>query len=201
MKNALIVVDVQRDFCPGGALAVPDGDKIVPVINKLLTKYRLTWELFFTRDWHPAVTKHFDKWPPHCVEGTPGAEFQPDLLVPRKSLFGTEFFKGRGPDADGYNGLEALDGDPACCSALTLHDHLMHRRVRNVWICGLALEYCVKATAIASAKAGFRTYLIQNATKGVNLTPRDVPDALFEMSEAGVGMVTSANLIAEKGEL
>lgn len=189
--KALIVVDVQRDFCPGGSLAVPDGDVIVERINELLPKFDL---VIFTKDWHPANhegfasqhpgTKPFDKyknlsgeedtlWPDHCVENTPGAEFHPglDLSKCKKDFY---IFKKGTDDADqGYSGFAGTG----------LKDFLDEKGVTETYICGLALDYCVKETAIDSALAGFDTYVIIDHTMPIN---PDITETLVVLKEAGV---------------
>lgn len=194
MQNALIVVDVQNDFCPGGALAVTDGDKIIPTINSLVARRFSTWDVYFTKDYHPADSDHFREWPPHCVQGTPGANFHPDLRFPTRP--GNIFAKGVTKEDPGYSGLAARQTDVASpIGQLTLHDHLIHRMTKKVWICGLALDYCVKATALDVARAGFETIVLIDACKGVGITPKDIPNALEEMSAAGVGIDTAARLL------
>ena len=170
--DALIVVDVQRDFCPGGSLAVPDGDQVVPVINELAPKFRT---VVATYDTHPPDHSSFNEqggpWPPHCVEGSPGWELHPDLKITPDF----QVFKGREHEDPGY-------------SAWTpeLAAFLASRGVRRVVITGLALDYCVKATALDARAAGYETVLLTDATRAVNVEPGDGQRALNELLAAGV---------------
>jgi nicotinamidase/pyrazinamidase len=183
--DALLVVDVQNDFCPGGALPVPDGDKVVPVINGLLLKFRT---VFFTRDYHPSDHCSFSEtpeyrdmsWPPHCVQHTPGAEFHGDLHVPADA---TVISKGTDPDKEAYSGF----------SGTALHEELQKRKVRRVFVTGLATEYCVKETALDAARHGYETYVVEDACRG--LTSEGVRNAVHELKSAGVGLVHSSMLM------
>jgi nicotinamidase/pyrazinamidase len=170
--DALIVVDVQRDFCPGGSLAVPDGDQVVPVINRLAPRFGT---VVTTHDTHPADHSSFVEqggpWPPHCVEGTPGFEPHPDLRV--RADF--QVFKGRERELDGYTGWTP-----------ELADFLVKRGVRRVVAAGLALDYCVKATALDARAAGFAVVLLTDATRAVNVAPDDGDRALDALRAAGV---------------
>jgi len=178
--QALLVVDVQNDFCPGGALAVPDGDKVVPVINRLMDKFSL---VIASRDWHPEETVHFEKWPVHCVQNTLGAEFHPELdqrKIHRKIVKGTQ------NRDDGYSAFEAAD--------INLAEFLRKQSVTDVYICGLALDYCVKATALDAVKNGFNTWLFTDATRPVNVQPEDGKQVLETMQTAGVRFVTGMDI-------
>lgn|SRR5690554_2458434 len=182
MKKALIVVDVQNDFCPGGALGVAGGDEIIPVINRLVSSFDI---VVYTRDRHPenhvsfAETPQFtdNSWPPHCVEGTSGADFHPGLVVRPDGLI---IDKGSDPEVEAYSGFQDTG----------LAEKLRARQVDTVYITGLATDYCVKATALDALKAGFRTLVVANACQGVNSPPGTVERALHELREAGVEIVT-----------
>ncbi|NLZ43356.1 MAG: nicotinamidase [Clostridia bacterium] len=182
MAKALIVVDLQNDFCPGGALGVAGGDEIVPVINRLVKSFDI---VVYTRDWHPPNHVSFaenpqfiDKsWPAHCVAGTPGADFHPDLLVRPDGIIVN---KGTDPAVEAYSGFQDTG----------LAEKLQARQVDTVYITGLATDYCVKATALDAVKAGFRTFVVANACRGVDVPPGTVEKALAEMGEAGVAIVT-----------
>ncbi len=184
--DALIVVDVQNDFCPGGALAVDDGDGIVPEINRLLPLFH---HVAFTRDWHPAGHVSFAErpeyrdgsWPPHCVQGTTGAEFHPDLKIPDGALIVS---KGDDPDAEAYSGFQARDVDLAAW--------LRERAVDRVFVAGLATDYCVLATSLDAQREGFEVVLLEDAVRGV--TPATTRDALEELRRAGVRGTTAAAL-------
>ncbi len=182
-KTCLLIVDVQNDFCPGGALAVPDGDRVVPAINRILSKFDL---VIATRDMHPVKTVHFEKWPPHCVAGTSGAAFHPDLDVSKIDL---TVEKGTSNADDGYSGFEATNIDLAA--------ELRNRGVKKLIICGLATDYCVKATALDAVKYGFHTTVLTDCIRAVNVHPDDGEKALAEMATSGVHLTTSDPLRGE----
>jgi nicotinamidase/pyrazinamidase len=178
--KTLIIVDVQVDFCPGGALPAHEGHKIVPVINSLMKKFDL---ILASRDWHPENTVHFGKWPPHCIRGTKGAEFHPDLNVREINKI---FSKGTKDKDDGYSAFEATNED--------LVRFLSEKNVTEVYISGLTTEYCVKSTALDSISNGFKTYVIKDAIAPVLASPGDDEKALKEMKEAGVEVMTSGEV-------
>jgi len=178
--KALLVVDVQNDFCPGGALPAPDGDKVVPVINGLMDKFPL---IIASKDWHPEITIHFDKWPKHCVQGTKGAELHPDL---RRDRIDQIVLKGAMNMDEGYSVFEGIDID--------LEKFLRDRGVDAVYVTGLVTEYCVKETAIDAQKRGFSTYAIKDAVKSVELKRGDGQAAFDEMEKAGVKVISSEEL-------
>ncbi len=202
--NALLVIDVQNDFCPGGALAVPEGDAVVPVINRLMPRFDL---VVATQDWHPSDHGSFAAnhpgrgpgevieldgleqilWPVHCVQDTPGAEFHPEL-----SLQAVErvFRKGTDPRIDSYSGLF----DNGHRKATGLGDFLKQRGATHVFLGGLAADYCVKFTALDAVELGLAATLIEDATRGVNLKPGDVDRAIDELRSAGVKVVSSESL-------
>jgi len=175
-SDALIVIDVQNDFCAGGALAVEDGDAVVPIINKLIPCFE---HVVFTRDWHPPNHNSFsdnpqyvDKsWPPHCIANSEGAAFHPDLKVPSNAPI---FSTGQTPEEEGYSGFEGTD----------LHHALREKNVDRVFLCGLATDYCVKHTALAAADLKYHVMLIVDAVRGVS--PQTTHDAFHEMRNAGV---------------
>jgi nicotinamidase/pyrazinamidase len=175
-RRALIVVDVQNDFCPGGALAVERGDEVVAPLNQLVEEFLARGEpVYKTRDWHPATTKHFaaygGAWPVHCVRNTKGAEFHPQLSDdPRVEVVS----KGMG-DEDTYS---AFDGTH-------LAETLRGRGVEEVWVGGLATDYCVKQTVLDALREGFRVRALADAMRAVNLRPGDEDRALEEMRAAG----------------
>ncbi|HLN99437.1 MAG TPA: nicotinamidase [Pyrinomonadaceae bacterium] len=175
-KRALLVVDVQNDFCPGGALAVANGDEVVPPLNSLIEEFLERGEpVFKSRDWHPEKTKHFaaygGTWPVHCVQHTQGAEFHPALL---DDMHIRIVSTGLG-DEDGYSSFAGTD------LALQLH----RLGVEEVWVGGLATDYCVKHTVLDALKEGFRVKAIENAMRAVELNPGDGERAIAEMREAG----------------
>ena len=181
-KRALIVVDVQNDFCPGGALGVERGDEVVGPLNRLIREFLARGELVVkSRDWHPAETKHFaaygGTWPVHCVQNTRGAEFHPALLDdPRVHVLS----KGTG-DEDNYS---AFDGT-------NLAEFLRERGVEEVWVGGLATDYCVKQTVLDALGEGFRVVALEDAMRAVNLRPDDGRLAIEEMRRAGARLVNS----------
>jgi len=202
--KALILVDLQNDFLPGGALAVPDGDAVIPPANELQKVFPL---VVATQDWHPAnhgsfAANHpgrnvFDQielhglpqtlWPVHCVQNTKGAEFSPML---RRDRITKVFQKGTDPGIDSYSGFF----DNGHRNATGLGDWLRERGVSQVYVCGLATDYCVKFTALDAVQLGFKTYLIEDASRGVNLRPNDVAVAIAEIQRAGVEVIQTGEL-------
>ena len=203
--KALILVDIQTDFLPGGALAVPDGDAIIPVVNGLLAKFPL---VVATQDWHPAdhdsfAANHAGKsvfaqidlnglpqtlWPVHCVQGTKGAELAPGLQTDSDTKI---FTKGTDAKIDSYSGLF----DNGQRKSTGLGEWLRAKGVIEVFVCGLATDYCVKFTALDAVKMGFKTFFIEDASRGVNLQPTDVANAVAEMVRAGIVVVQSQQIM------
>jgi nicotinamidase/pyrazinamidase len=181
--DVLIVVDVQRDFCPGGALAVPQGDQVVPVINRLLAW--TGWLTVATRDWHPIDHCSFKAqgglWPPHCVAGTEGAAFHPALDEKR---IGQVVSKATTRDAEAYSGFQGTD----------LASRLSSRGVRRAFVCGLATDYCVKATALDARQAGLDVFVIEDAIRGVEVQPGDGAKAIAALRAAGIALVVSTDI-------
>src|SRR2546423_15403331 len=175
--DALIVVDVQNDFCPGGSLAVPDGDAVVEPINELARKAPL---VIATRDWHPPDHRSFAEqggpWPIHCVRDTPGAQLHAGIDA---SPITAIVDKGRDRYREGYSGFEATD----------LEQLLRARDVDTVHVAGLALDYCVKATALDARRAGFDVVVHRDATRAVEVQPGDGDRAVSELLAAGVRVV------------
>ncbi|HYY14984.1 MAG TPA: bifunctional nicotinamidase/pyrazinamidase [Chthoniobacterales bacterium] len=202
--KALIVVDVQNDFLPGGALPVPNGDEVIAVINKLQPRFEL---IVVTQDWHPAdhgsfAANHPGKqpgdrimldgieqilWPVHCVQKTRGAEFAPSLEISRLARV---FQKGTDPRIDSYSALF----DNAHRRATGLGDYLKQREVTDVYLCGLALDYCVKYSALDAVQLGFNAHVIADACRGIDLTPGDVDLAIKEMTASGALVLESHQL-------
>jgi len=178
--KALLVVDVQNDFCPGGSLAVPNGDNVVPVINTLLQKFDIA---FASKDWHPPDSVHFKKWPVHCVQNTKGAEFHPMLSAGRIKKV---FLKGTRNKDDGYSAFEATSED--------LEQVLRQHGVTDLYIAGLATDYCVRASALDAINRGFRTYVVTDAVAAVNVKPGDGDNALVEMQRAGAILISSRTI-------
>ena len=178
--KALLIVDVQNDFCPGGALAVKDGDAVVPVLNALMPKFPL---VIASRDWHPDGTVHYDKWPVHCLHDTPGADYHPALN--RKGIH-QELFKGTRNQDDGYSAFEATNLDLAW--------FLKEKGVTELYMGGLATDYCVKASALDAVKNGFKTTVLLDAVRAVDVKPGDGEKALEEMKKAGVNLRLSKDI-------
>jgi nicotinamidase/pyrazinamidase len=181
-KRALIVVDVQNDFCPGGSLAVPHGDEVIAPLNSLIAEFLERGEpVFKTRDWHPPKTKHFadygGTWPVHCVQQTKGAEFHPALL---DDMHIRVVSKGLG-DEDCYSGFDGTD----------LALQLERLGVKEVWVGGLATDYCVKNTVLDALKEGFQVKALTDAMRPVDLQTGDGQRAIEEMRRAGAEIVTS----------
>jgi nicotinamidase/pyrazinamidase len=184
--DALLVVDVQRDFLPGGALAVGDGDAVVPVLNRYIAlAQRRAMPVFASRDWHP--TKHCSfkaqggTWPDHCVAGTPGAEFAPGLELPREA---TVISKATSEDADAYSAFAGTD----------LARELRDRGVKRLLVGGLATEYCVLNSVRDALKEGFAVLLLADAIRAVNVKQGDGERARREMEQAGAVPVEYADL-------
>lgn len=176
--KALIIIDVQNDFCPGGALPVPEGDRIVPVINEIMDKFDI---VIASKDWHRKETEHFKRWPIHCLEESKGADFHPDLRADR---IREVFLKGTGLEDKGYSVFEATN--------LNLEDYLKNRNISEIYLTGLALDYCVKETARDAIKKGFKTYIVLDATKG--LSKESEERAIKELQSLGVIFINSKEL-------
>ncbi len=202
--RALILVDLQNDFVPGGALPVPEGDQVVPIANRLQQRFEL---VVATQDWHPRdhgsfAASHPGKqigevidlnglsqilWPVHCVQGTPGADLLPGL---DRSRVARIFHKGTDPAIDSYSGFF----DNGHRKATGLGDYLKEQGVDTVYVMGLATDYCVKFTALDARQLGFKAYLVEDGCRGVNLQPDDVTKAIEEMRRAGVEVVQSTQV-------
>jgi nicotinamidase/pyrazinamidase len=202
--KTLILVDIQNDFLPGGALAVPEGDVIVPIVNRLLPGFDL---VVATQDWHPAdhgsfAANHAGKnafetidlnglsqtlWPVHCVQNTGGACFAPGLDTRHVARV---FPKGTDARVDSYSGFF----DNGRRSSTGMAEWLKERGARDLWVCGLATDFCVKFTAFDAIAEGFRVHLITDACRGIDLPSGNVAAALAEMQAAGVRLVTSQEL-------
>jgi len=181
-RQALIVVDVQNDFCPGGTLAVPHGDEVIAPLNKLIDEFlERGAPVYKSRDWHPPTTKHFEayggKWQVHCVQNTRGAEFHPDL---RDDPRITVISKGLG-DTDCYSAFDETD----------LADRLHKQNIEEVVVGGLATDYCVKNTVLDALKHGFKVKAVENAMRAVELQPGDGARAIDEMRAAGADIVST----------
>lgn len=190
-KVALVVVDVQKDFCPGGALAVKGADAIVPRLNRVVRLFAdRSLPVFFSRDWHPpnhcSFTGRGGQWPPHCVRGTTGAEFHDGLLIPPGS---TVISKATKPEEEAYSAFGGTG----------LAEELRKTGVTELVVGGLATDYCVKNTVLDGAERGFETYVVTDCVRGVDVEPSDSAKALREMSSRGAKRTTSARLLREMG--
>lgn len=191
-KKALLVVDVQNDFCPGGALGVPQGDKIIPVINKYIRFFsRNKLPVIATRDWHPPRTTHFKdfggKWPAHCIKSSPGAAFHPALKLSKDSIL---LYKGMDPDADSYSAFDAED-----LRGASLLKILTMMSITEIYIAGLATDYCVKSSAIDAIRHGFKVRVLVDAVKGVNLKAGDSEKAIEKIVKMGAKKLTISKLL------
>jgi nicotinamidase/pyrazinamidase len=204
--RALIIVDIQNDFLPGGALAVPGGNEIIPIVNRIQAGFDL---VVMTQDFHPSHHGSFAAnhpghsiyevidlnglpqvlWPVHCVQGSPGAEFPIALDIRNVDRV---FVKGTDPLIDSYSGFFDNGGQ----KATGLGDYLAEKGVTSVHVCGLATDYCVKFTALDAIALGFETVLIEDACKGVNLGPDDIKNAISEMRSEGIKVIQSTQIAA-----
>ena len=181
-KAALVVVDVQNDFCPGGSLAVAEGDRVALALNRYITRFAAAGlPIIATRDWHPAQTSHFKDfggiWPVHCVQNTLGAEFHPLLQLGSGAIVVS---KGTAANVDSYSGFDAVDAHGTALATL-LREH----GIEQIFVGGLATDYCVKQTVLDGVTQGFAVVLLMDAVRGVDLAPGDSARALEEMRHAG----------------
>jgi nicotinamidase/pyrazinamidase len=202
--NALIIVDLQNDFLPGGALAVPRGDEVIPLANELQSKFDL---VLATKDWHPPdhgsfAANHPGKkpgdrilldgieqilWPVHCVQNTRGAEFASSFDTSRIAHV---FHKGTERNIDSYSTFF----DNAHRRHTGLADYLEKHGIRDIYLMGLALDYCVKYSALDARQLGFNTHIILDGCRGIELTPGDIERAIEEMKRAGAKILKSSDL-------
>jgi len=185
---ALILVDIQNDFCPGGALAVKDGDKIVEPVNKLISRFPL---VISTQDWHPANHISFVQqggpWPPHCVQGTTGAELRADLDTTKIADY---FHKASSPYKDDYSEFAGKDDQ-----GRSLDEVLGSKGVTRLYVVGLATDYCVLETVLDGLKHGYEVYAVTDAMRAVNVDPNDGSKALKKMESSGAHLVTSDQVL------
>ena len=188
--SVMIGVDMQNDFCPGGSLAVPHGDEVISPFNTMAEITRNQGGIVvFTRDWHPANTSHFDKWPPHCIADTQGADFHANLVVKANDLI---ISKGIGADEDGYSGFDGKTNAGETLESIILSEAYKHNKIA-IFVGGLATDYCVKATVLDALKIShdlgdksLGVIALRHCMRAVNLHPDDEEKALAEMREAGV---------------
>ncbi len=176
-SDALLIIDIQNDFLPGGALAVPGGDEIIPFVNQMIELFKAKGlTIVATRDWHPKGHVSFVEsggpWPAHCVKDTPGAMFPEQLLLPDDVIVVS---KATGPEKDAYSGFDGTG----------LSDILSSLGIKRVFVCGLATDYCVKATVLDAIKLGFEVIVLTEGIRAVNLSDKDGEIALSEMNSRG----------------
>lgn len=204
METALLVVDIQNDFCPGGALAVPNGDSIIERVNELLSAYPTS---LLTQDWHPRMHCSFASskalppfsldpesvipsilWPDHCVAGTAGADFHPALHTWKARCI---LRKGTRRELDSYSAI--MENDRKTPTGLA--GFLSSLGVKKVLVCGLATDYCVKSTALDARRAGFEVTVVEDAIMGIDAKPGDIRAAFEEMRQAGCDFATTATVL------
>jgi nicotinamidase/pyrazinamidase len=187
MARALLIIDFQNDFTPGGALAVPGGDEIAGPIKDVAPAFDF---IAATRDWHPLDHASFETeggpWPVHCVQGSPGAELHPAMANIRVDAL---VDVGRDRNDEGYSGFEKSD----------LARILRDAGVEEVYVCGLATDYCVRASTIDACREGFDVTVLEDAVRAVDVQPGDGDRALAEMGEAGARIATSDEVLAAQG--
>ncbi len=184
--SALLLVHIQNDFCPGGTLAVPGADAILPAANASIRMfYGRKFPILATRDWHPANHCSFKTqggpWPAHCVQGSRGAQFHPDLVLPPGTLV---ISSATDPKREAYSGFDGT----------TLEEHLRDLKVDTVFVAGLATDYCVKETVLSGCKLGFKVVLLEDAIRGIDVAPKDSEKAIAEMRAAGAVTATTGDL-------
>ncbi|MHB0855952.1 MAG: isochorismatase family protein [Anaerolineae bacterium] len=189
--SALLAVDVQNCFLPGGSLAVPEGDVVVPRLNAYTRLFRQAGQpIFASRDWHPPETTHFQSgggpWPQHCVAGTPGAEYAPGLALPQDAVIVS---KGMGAYEDAYSAFQARDAGDRM-----LADLLRQQGVQHLYIGGLALDYCVRYSALDARNLRLGVTVLIDATRAVNVKPHDAEQAIEDMVRVGVALATIEHL-------
>lgn len=186
-NTALIMVDMQRDFCSGGALAVNEGGQVIPALNRYAALFKKKGlPIYVTRDWHPKNHISFKKqggpWPPHCIQESRGAEFHPELKLPSPTVV---ISKGTSSGADAYSGFEGTN----------LALHLKQKGIKELLIGGLATDYCVKNTVLDACRLGFVTYLLTDAIRGVEVERGDSEKAIKEMEKGGAIPLTFEEII------
>lgn len=189
---ALLIVDVQNDFCPNGALPVPDGDRVVAPLNRALERFATAGRpVLASRDWHLPTTKHFQEhggiWPVHCLQGSPGAAFHPDLRLPSDTVV---LSKGIDTEQDGYSAFEALADD-----GRTLEEVLTSQGVRHLYVGGLASDYCVRSSVLDALRLGFSVTVLTDGVAGVDVQPGDSARAVAELGRAGAQFCTVDELL------
>ncbi|MEA3461609.1 MAG: isochorismatase family protein [Bacteroidota bacterium] len=178
--NALLIIDLQNDFLPGGALPAPEGNRIIPVINRIMKEFDV---VIASRDWHPPDTLHFNHWSPHCIRDTEGAAFPGEFL---NQNLDTVFLKGTGSQDDGYSAFDATNAD--------LQSYLEEHDVNRLFLAGLTTEYCVKATALEAVSKNILTFIVKDAVAAVGANPGDGEKAMRDLELVGVIITDSLRL-------
>ncbi len=186
-RAALLIVDIQNDFCPGGALQIRQGDRVIEPTNKAIRHFlEGGLPILASRDWHPPITGHFKDfggpWPVHCVQGTVGACFHPDLRLPPETVV---LSKGLVPELPGYSVFEGVTTE-----GIQLETLLQELEIEKLYVCGLATDYCVLHTTRDALRRGFQVTLLTDAVAGVDASPGASTDALNEMTKAGALLAT-----------
>lgn len=190
-KAALLIVDLQNDFCPGGALPVRDGNAVIAPLNAAAQLFSAAaLPVLASRDWHPAQTRHFrafgGDWPSHCVAGTTGAAFPPALRLPPATII---LSKGIDPALDGYSAFEGASPD-----GVPLAELLAKLGVQRLYVGGLATDYCILATVLAARQRGLEVTVLSDAVAGVEISPGDVAIAIARMQDAGAQLASVTDL-------
>jgi nicotinamidase/pyrazinamidase len=185
--TALVVVDVQNDFCPGGALPVKDGDRVIPILNKYIERFRESKApIIFTRDWHPTDHNSFKDqggpWPPHCIQNTDGAKFHPGLLVPPEG----EIVSKADKQDEAYSFFQGTD----------MTQKLRDRGIKRLLVGGLATDYCVRETVLDGLKYRFEVLYLDDASRGVNVKPGDAERAIQQMIAKGARRINLTDIQA-----
>lgn len=190
-SSAFLIIDLQNDFCPGGSLAVPHGNEIVPVVNRCLELFaEKKIPVIASRDWHPARSSHFREfggiWPPHCIQVTHGAKFHPGLHLPSNAVIVS---KGMDPERNDYSAFRAMDA-----RGMDLEQILEEKGINHLYVAGLATDYCVKESVLDALRLGFAVTVISDAVMGVELQEGDSQRATKEMTATGAKMRSSHDL-------
>ncbi|EKD76855.1 MAG: Nicotinamidase [uncultured bacterium] len=185
-NTALLLIDLQNDFCPGGSLAVKEGDQVIPIANALMPHFKT---IIATQDWHPENHMSFKSlWPVHCVQQSVGAQLHTDLTLSRITKI---FQKGMDQHIDSYSAF--YDNEHLKSTGLT--NWLRDKNISDLYVMGLATDYCVKFSCLDAIADGFTVYLIQDGCRGVNVQKHDIENALNEMQDKGVRLVQSATIL------
>lgn len=201
-NSALIIVDVQNDFCPGGTLAVPHGDEVIAPLNKMIERFHAEEKLIIaTRDWHRKEnTIHFKKWPVHCTRHSKGAEFHKALALPLGTVIASKGFR---ENEDAYSAFEGFvvevhddaDGGWYEETPIALTDYLHTHKIKTLYVGGLATDYCIKATVLDGLKLKFKVYLLEDACRAVNIKPDDGKNAINEMKKAKAKITSTEEVL------